>query len=115
MAISEAFAVTETVGTTEHSFVTDTSGPDAETSDGFFQPWFDLNALAAGDVFQIAGYEKVQSAGTQRKFMLAYVSGVQGVPIWVGPCVGLMHGWDFTIDKISGTDRSIEGSIRKAP
>ena len=47
MAISEAFTGSETVGTTEHSMTTDTAGPDEETSDGWFQSFLDLGALAA--------------------------------------------------------------------
>jgi hypothetical protein len=113
MAISEAYAVTETVGATEHSFTTDTSGPDADTTDGVYQAFFDLNALAAADEFEFAVYEKAQSAGTQRKVWTMRVKGVQSTPIFVTPTLILMHGWDMTWKKISGTDRSIEGSIRK--
>lgn len=113
MAITEAFAVTETVGATEHSFVTDTAGPDEETSDGVFQGFFDLNALAAGDEFEFRVLEKAQSAGTQRVIHSARFIGAQGNPIYVTPALVLMHGWDMTWKKIAGTDRSIEGSIRK--
>lgn len=113
MAITEAFAVTETVTTTEHSFVTDTGGPDAETSDGIFQGFFDVSAIAAADVFEFAVYEKAQSGGTQRKIWTQQVSGLQSTPIFVTPALVLMHGWDMTWKRISGSDRSIEGSIRK--
>lgn len=113
MAISEAFTGTETVGTTEHSLTTDTAGPDAETSDGVFQAFLDLNALAAGDVFVFKVYEKVLSSSTQRLAYSATFAGAQGAPVWVSPCLILMHGWDMTLNKVSGTDRSIDWSIRK--
>ena len=113
MAITEAFSVTETVTTTEHSFTTDTAGPDVDTSDGIFQGFFDCSALVAADEFEFAVYEKAQSAGTQRKIWTQRVKGVQSTPIFVTPALVLMHGWDMTWKKIAGTDRSIEGSIRK--
>lgn len=113
MAISEAFSGTETVGTTEHSLTTDTAGPDVDTSDGAYQCFLDLNALAAGDVFEFKVYEKVLSSSTQRVVYSARFAGAQGHPIWVSPVLILMHGWDMTLDKMSGTDRSIDWSIRK--
>jgi hypothetical protein len=113
MAITEAFTGTETVSTTEWSMTTDTAGPDIDTSDGVFQVLIDLNALAAGDVFEFKCYEKTISSSTQRAVYIAAFSGAQGVPIWVSPTLILMHGWDMTLKKISGTDRSIDWSIRK--
>lgn len=113
MAISEAYSGTETVGGTEWSLTTDTSGPDADTSDGIFQFWLDLNALLAGDVFEFRVYEKVLSSSTQRLVYSAAFAGPQGNPVWVSPSMILMHGWDATLIKISGTDRSIDWSIRK--
>lgn len=113
MAISEAFTGTETVSTTEHSMVTDTAGPDAETADGVYQAFVDLSALANGDIFEIKGYEKVLSAGTQRAFFKATIANAQAEPHWVSPSFIMIHGWDLTLKKISGTDRSISWSIRK--
>jgi hypothetical protein len=113
MAVTEAFSGTETVSTTEHSLTTDTAGPDTETSDGCFQCFLDLNALAAGDVFVWKLYEKVLTGSTQRLVDSATFSGVQGKPVWVSPALILLHGWDMTLDKVSGTDRAIDWSIRK--
>lgn len=113
MAISEAYSGTETVSGTEWSMTTDTSGPDTDTTDGIYQAFIDLNALAAGDVFEFRVYEKVLSGSTQRAIYIARMAGVQGTPIWVSPTLVLIHGWDMTLKKISGTDRSIDWSIRK--
>lgn len=112
MAISEAFSGTETVGTTEHSLTTDTAGPDVDTTDGVYQCFLDLNALAKGDVFEFKVYEKVLSSSTQRVVYSVRFANAQSEPIWVSPSLILMHGWDMTLDKISGTDRSIDWSIR---
>lgn len=113
MAITEAFTGTEAIGTTEWSMTTDTAGPDTETSDGIFQAFVDLNALASGDVFEFKVYEKVLSSSTQRLVYSARFAGAQGTPNWTSPSLILLHGWDMTLKKISGTDRSIDWSIRK--
>lgn len=113
MAITEAFAGSETVGTTEWSLTTDTAGPDVETSDGVFQVFIDVNALATGDEFQIRVYEKAQAADTQRVVYQSNLVGPQSPPMWVSPSLVLINGWDFTLKKISGTDRAITWSIRK--
>ena len=113
MAISEAYAGSETVGTTEHSLTTDTAGPDVDTNDGVYQCFLDLNALAKGDVFEFKVYEKVGAASTQRVVYSVRFANAQTEPIWVSPSLILLHGWDMTLDKISGTDRAIDWSIRK--
>jgi hypothetical protein len=113
VAITEAFAVSETVSTTEHSFTTDTAGPDLQTDDGVYQMFFDVSALASGDEFRFRVYEKVQSGDTQRIVYETTLVGPQSPPILVFPSLVLMHGWDVTVDKIAGTDRAITGSVRK--
>lgn len=107
----ESFTGIETVGTTEHSLTTDTAGPDVDTTEGVFQPFLDLNALAAGDVFTFSVYEKCRTGDTQRKLYVATFSGVQSTPLWAGPSLLLGVGWDMTLIKISGTDRSINWRI----
>lgn len=113
MAITEAFTGTETVSTTEWSMTTDTAGPDVETSDGVFQAFVDLNALAKGDVFQLKVYEKVLSSSTQRVVFSVRFANAQSEPVWVSPSLILINGWDMTLLKISGTDRAIDWSIRR--
>ena len=112
MAISQAFSGTETVSTTEWSLTTDTAGPDVDTTDGVFQIFLDLNALAAGDEFEFKVYEKVLSSSTQRLVYMATFKGAQAQPVWVSPSLILLHGWDATLKKLAGTDRAIDWSIR---
>jgi hypothetical protein len=106
------FTGTETVGTTEHSMTTDTSGPDADTTVGMFQACIDLNALAAGDVFEFKCYEKARSGDTQRLAFSAQFANAQAQPLWFSPALILGVGWDMTLKKITGTDRAIVWSIR---
>lgn len=113
MAITEAFSGTETVSTTEWSLTTDTSGPDAQTDDGVYQTFVDLNALANGDAYRLRVYEKVLSGSTQRVVYEATITDAQIDGIFATPSLILMHGWDITLLKTAGTDRSIDWSIRK--
>lgn len=113
MAITEAFSGSETVSTTEWSLTTDTAGPDVQTDDGVYQVWLDLNTLAKGDEFELKLYEKVLAGSTQRRAMSIPLLHGQVDPNLVVPSVILLHGWDFTLIKIAGTDRVIDWSIRK--
>lgn len=112
MALNEHAAGSATIGTSEFSFVNGTTSIATDTTDGVYQLFLDLANLAAGDLFEVYLREKVQSSGTQRQMSLGFV-GPQSSP-WITGAFQLMHGWDFTIKKISGTDRAIPWSIRKA-
>jgi hypothetical protein len=105
--------VTETVTTTEWSFVTDSAGPDASTDEGMVQALFDVSAIASGDQYVFRVYEKAQSGGTQREITPAIVlTGPQVSSLFI-PAFIMKYGWDFTVTKLAGTDRSISGSIRR--
>lgn len=114
MAITESYANTQSVGTTEHSLPNDAtySSGSPITADGLYQVFIDANAVAAADLFRFRIYEKVQSTDTQRIVYEAYIGGPQMTPVWVSPALALIHGWDVTLTKISGTDRTITWSIR---
>lgn len=111
-AVTEAFTGTEAVSTTEWSLTTDTSGPDADTTDGFFQVFLDLSDMVDADILQIRQYEKARSGDTQRAAYQAILGYVQQTPIWVSPTLCGMHGWDWTLDALAGTITCL-WSIRK--
>lgn len=119
MAIAEYVSGTETVtSSSEWSLTTDTVGPDADTTDGIFQTYLNLATLTAStsdgpDVYEFRVYEKTISSSTQGLVYSAFFAGAQGAPNWVSPSLILMHGWDMTMKKISGTNRAIEWSIRQ--
>jgi len=112
MAIAELYSGTEAVGATEHSCTTDTSGPDADTTDGVFQVFLDVSDMVAGDQLQVRIYEKVRSGDTQRVVYEAILTGAQAQPIWVSPSLVLLHGWDVTLDALAGTI-TVNWSIRQ--
>lgn len=109
----EAFTGSETVGTTEWSMTTDTSGPDTDTTVGIYQAFIDLSALAAGDTFEFKAYEKVRTGDTQRSVYSARFSRAQSTPVWASPSLVLGIGWDMTLKKIAGTDRAINWRISR--
>lgn len=113
MAISEAFQSSATISTTERYLAADSTVASWQTADGVYQLFLDLSALAAGDIFQIKCYERVASGGTTRVVWIDNVTGPLDSPNLVTPSLILLHGWDFSLVKISGTDRSIAWSIRK--
>lgn len=115
MAISEAWAGSFTSSTTELSLISGTSTLQADGTDGIYQVFLDLNALTGGDTFEFRVYEKVQSSSTKRVVMIATFSNAQGADSanWVSPSLILINGFDFTLKRTAGADRTIEYSVRK--
>lgn len=72
----------------------------------------DVSDVAAGDIFVLALYDKARSGDTQRKVSQWYISGAQQEALFMTPPLMLGEGWDFTLKKISGTDRTIISSVR---
>lgn len=116
MAITEAFANTQAIDTTEWSCPRDASYDIAQpqSDDGVYQVFLELNDMITGDELQIRIYEKVGSGSTQRILYQSNLIGPQSPPIWVSPTLILMHGWDVTLDQIAGTSGiTVNWSIRK--
>src|SRR3970282_2603485 len=102
MAITEAFAGSEAVATTEWSLTTDTAGPDVQTDDGIYQVFLDVSDMVAGDQLQIRFYEKVGSASTQRIIEEFILVGAQATPVWVSPTMIFLHGWVVNLAALTG-------------
>lgn len=103
-----------TVGTTELSIPGGAaySSASPQTGVGHVEVMLDLALLAAGDSFRLRLYEKATAAGTQRLIDEWVFTGVQDGPGVKIPCGLLGRGWDLTLQKITGTDRSIPCSTR---
>lgn len=100
-----------TIGSTEYSLAADSTTLAAQTDDCILQVWIDFDAMAAGDEYRIRLYEKI-NGGTARTAIDTRVYGDQSTP-WISPSLIVGDGWDVTVQKISGTDRSIPWSLRK--
>jgi len=115
MPISEPYELDGvTIGASELSIVSGTTSLQTITDDGVYQLWIDpVTSMAKGDEFKIRIYEKVEgTGGTKRVVFSATLSDAQS-EIFVTPMLVLINGWDMTIQKIAGTDRAFDASIRK--
>ena len=114
MAISEAFNGNPTVTNVEYDLPSASTSVSAQTTDGIYQLFLDLNALTSTEEYRLRIYEKVQSTGTQRVVQEVIFSGAQTTePVYVSASLLLLHGWTFTLKKNQGTDRAIPFSIRQ--
>jgi hypothetical protein len=109
----EEFTGSGTIGSTEWSMTTNTEGPDAETSEGLFQAFVDMNALATGDVIEFRVYETCRTGDTQRTIYSVRFANVQTSPLWASPALVLGVGWDMTLKKISGVDCTVNWRISR--
>lgn len=100
-----------TIGTTEYFLASDSTTATYQTTDVVLQVFLDFGAMAAGDQYLIKFYEKVDGTNAEC-FYQAYVDGVQS-QMWVSPSFILGVGWEVSLDKISGTDRSIPWTLAK--
>jgi hypothetical protein len=115
MAITEPYELDGvTVGATELSIVSGTTSLQTITDDGIYQLWVDDGGnMTKTEEYRIKIYEKVEATGGTKKVVFsATLKGVQS-EVWVSPSLILMHGWDMTLQKIAGTDRAFDASIRK--
>jgi nitrogen fixation protein len=103
----------QSVSTTEYSVANSSTTLTPKTDAGAYQLVLDMFAMTATEQYQIRIYEKSKAGGTQRVLYEDIVSGVQ-TSLWVGPALALINGWDMTLKKLQGTDRSLDYSIRKA-
>lgn len=68
--------------------------------------------MIAGDQYRIRLYEKHDSGGTQSIVEEWILTGVQSKPMFITPSFVLGQGWDVTVTRLAGADRTIDWSIR---
>ena len=112
-----SFTYTEnsaSVGTTEYSVAAATTVgvPTAQVTQAMVQSIVYVVSMAAGDEFLVQLYEKVISTGSQ--VVIDSWRLVYPVDKVILPALILHNGWDITVKKISGTDRTVQGSLRMA-
>jgi len=104
-----------TISTTEYSLPADTTTgvPTSQTDDSLLEVWIDFGAMIAGDQYAARFYEKATSAGSQRRANEWVLTGAQSDPLLILQLGYVAHGWDVTVIRLAGTDRSIAWSLRK--
>ena len=101
------------ISTTEYSLPTDSTSRTPQTTDCVLQTFIDFSNMAADDRYAVRLYEKYDSGGTQRLVEEWILDGVQSKPMFVHPSMVVGEGWDVTVTKLAGTDRTIYWSLRK--
>jgi hypothetical protein len=115
MAVTQAYSGTNTMTTTVYSMPNSSTVLTAITVAGAYQLFLDVSALTAADLYYVRCLEKATGSGdTQRTVWETHLTGIQPGGGWMSPTVMVLNGWDMQINKVSGTDRSIKFSIRKA-
>lgn len=112
MAITEAYTGTATVGVTGLSLVSGTTTLQSVATPAVIQVLIDTVNMVAGDEYEIDIKDKVISGGVQRSIYMATLDGRQSGPFLTASLI-VYHGWDVTLTKVTGTDRSFSWSIRK--
>ena len=112
--VTELYAGSASIGTTEFSLPNNSTTLGAVTDEGVIQLELDLGAMVNGDAFTLTFYSKVRSGGTLRPAWRVYLRDVQD-GIYISESVMVKHGWDITLDRTAGADRTIEWSIRTVP
>ena len=110
-APSELYTNSATIGTTEYSLPNASTTLTPITTDAYVTVFVDTGNMAAGDQYKLRIKEKVTSGGSQREIYAATLTGTM-TDNWVSPALPMLHGWDVTVQKIAGTDRSFSWSIR---
>ena len=102
-----------TVGTTELSIISGTTSLQSKTDDGIYQLWLDpVTNLALGDSFLLKVVEKTEATGGAQKVIFrTTISHVQS-ELLVLPSLMLTHGWDMTLQNLTGTDRAFDATVR---
>lgn len=100
-----------TIGSTEYFLASDSTTATYQTSDFGLELWLDLSALAGGDTFVLSLYEKV-NGGTARVYSTTTYTDAQTPANKRIECGLVGEGWECSLQKTGGTDRSISWSIR---
>jgi hypothetical protein len=115
MPISTPYTGTATITSTELSMVSGTTTlQTVANAPGVYQVVADLSALASGGAVDLRLYEAARSGGTKRLVYTERFTGPLTEPMLILPSTILVHGWDYTLQKASGTDRAVSWSIHRA-
>lgn len=99
------------ISTTEISIMTGTSTLTAQTTQGVVHCVIDFENSIAGDEWDVVMYEARAVGQTQLPIWKAHIRGVSD-PLVLPPTF-LCNGWNITVKRTAGTDRTIYWSVRQ--
>jgi len=112
MPIVEIVTNSTAIAATEWSCINNNSTIASCTSTGVIQTFLDVSDMVAADILQVRVYERVRAGDAQRIVYESVLRDAQAEPVFVGPSLILMHGWDFTLKAVAGTV-TVNWSIRQ--
>ena len=98
---------------TEYSLTNGSTTIATQSDVGMFQAMINFGAMVSGDQYRVRCYEKARSGDSQALVWEAFLTGPQS-KLFTSPAVILGIGWDFTILRVAGSDRTITSTIRAA-
>lgn len=98
-----------TISTTEYFLFSDSTTATYQTTDAIVQVFIDFANMAAGDTYRVRIYEK--NPTTARVFYDCYLVGTQARQ-FVSPAFVLGVGYEVSVIRTAGSDRSIAWSLR---
>lgn len=104
---------TATISTTEYFLASNSTTQTPQTTQCYLQVWIDTSAMQAGDEYRVRVYEKIAAGGNQYPIIDTYLAGPQAEP-WVSPALHVRHGWEVSLQRTAGSDRSFTWSLRRA-
>ncbi|MEQ1734884.1 MAG: hypothetical protein ABL886_00470 [Rhodoglobus sp.] len=99
------------IGTSPFFILAGSTTAAYSTTPAICQLFIDINLIAAGDEFKVKLLEKIDGS-TVRTCYEANIAP-QSNKGWVSPQF-IMHdnGWDWSVEKVSGTDRALPIELR---
>jgi hypothetical protein len=110
--VTEAYTNTNGTWGTEYSLTNGSTTIAAKTNASLIQVVLDVNALAQNDKYIYRIYEKARTSDTQRVIWREQMFNAQPDPLKALPPLALKDGWDVTLQRTAGTDRTILSSVR---
>lgn len=111
MAISEYRTGSATISTTEYSLVNASTTLASDTTDGVFQIYIAIDGLTGDDLYEFDVKEKIRTSDIQQSVFVGTINA--GNSFMTLPTMIFLHGWDVTVTKLAGTDRTVRWSIRQ--
>lgn len=99
------------ISTTEYFLAANSTTPSYQTTDCIMQCFLHFAGMVAGDQYEVKVYEKVNAQGPNVVYYLL-LDGAQAGPT-VLPSLVVGDGWDVSVKKLAGTDRTVHWSLRK--
>jgi hypothetical protein len=105
-------AITQTVnsatmGATEFFLAANSTTKSLDTTSCIVQAFVYLASIAAGDLFEVKFYREINNVEVSQ--VLGYIDGASGDATMMTPAVGVggaSGAWDFSVKKLTGTDRT---------